>query len=58
MARKINFDLPADDGEPVQKRHEAAPQRARPLLGLERTIKHIGAPSGPYRTRWAVSPRR
>lgn len=40
MARKINFDPPAT--EPTET-HEVAPQRARPLLGLERTIKQSGA---------------
>ena len=40
MARKINFDPPAT--EPAET-HEVAPQRARPLLGLERTIKQSGA---------------
>jgi len=40
MARKINFDPPAT--EPAETR-EVAPQRARPLLGLERTIKQSSA---------------
>ena len=40
MARKINFDAPVT--EPAET-HEVAPQRARPLLGLERTIKQSGA---------------
>lgn len=40
MARKINFDPPATETEPpLAETREATPQRARPLLGLERTIK-------------------
>ena len=39
MARKITFDPPGA----AEKRTGVAPQRARPLLGLERTIKQSGA---------------
>src|SRR5260370_7482772 len=44
MARKINFDPPAADA-PAQRAemHEAAPQRSRPLLGLDRPIKQSTA---------------
>lgn len=44
MARKINFDPPAADALPPREElHEAAPQRSRPLLGLERSIKQSSA---------------
>lgn len=44
MARKINFDPPtADTTTPTPETREATPQRARPLLGLERTIKQSSA---------------
>ena len=44
MARKLNFDPPAAETEiPPAEVHEATPQRARPLLGLERSIKQSGA---------------
>jgi ParB family chromosome partitioning protein len=44
MARKLNFDPPAAEAEtPLAELHEATPQRARPLLGLERSIKPSGA---------------
>lgn|SRR5574337_450899 len=41
MARKISFDAPVDTIEPVHE--DVAPQRSRPLLGLERTIKQSSA---------------
>jgi ParB family chromosome partitioning protein len=44
MARKINFDPPAADASTqLAEVHEAAPQRSRPLLGLERRIKQSSA---------------
>lgn len=44
MARKINFDPPAADAVPPRgEAHEVAPQRSRPLLGLERPIKQSSA---------------
>jgi ParB family transcriptional regulator, chromosome partitioning protein len=44
MARKINFDPPAADASAqLAEVHEAAPQRSRPLLGLERPIKQSSA---------------
>ena len=43
MARKITFDPPAAAAQPKPEPGELAPQRARPLLGLERTIKQTGA---------------
>src|ERR1700681_3887399 len=44
MARKINFDPPAADAPPLRgEAHEGAPQRSRPLLGLERPIKQSSA---------------
>jgi ParB family transcriptional regulator, chromosome partitioning protein len=44
MARKINFDPPAADAlPPREEAHEIAPQRSRPLLGLERSIKQSSA---------------
>jgi ParB family transcriptional regulator, chromosome partitioning protein len=44
MARKINFDPPpAEAAAPRVEAHEVAPQRTRPLLGLERTIKQSSA---------------
>lgn len=44
MARKINFDQPTTETAPaVAEARETTPQRARPLLGLERTIKQSGA---------------
>src|SRR5258708_1657674 len=44
MARKINFDPPpAEAAAPRAEVHEVAPQRTRPLLGLERTIKQSSA---------------
>ena len=42
MARKINFDPPAADALRGEM-HEAAPQRSRPLLGLDRPIKQSSA---------------
>ncbi|MCS3551451.1 hypothetical protein M2202_009441, partial [Bradyrhizobium japonicum] len=44
MARKINFDPPTADASAQRAEvHEAAPQRSRPLLGLERPIKQSSA---------------
>jgi ParB family transcriptional regulator, chromosome partitioning protein len=44
MARKISFDAPtSSDPQPRAEPHENAPQRSRPLLGLERTIKQSSA---------------
>ena len=44
MARKISFDPPPGEATPAQmETQQAAPQRARPLLGMERTIKQSGA---------------
>lgn len=44
MARKISFDPPPEEAAaPRAEAHQAAPQRARPLLGMERTIKQSGA---------------
>jgi ParB family transcriptional regulator, chromosome partitioning protein len=44
MARKINFDPPAADASAQRaEMHEAAPQRSRPLLGLDRPIKQSSA---------------
>ena len=41
MARKISFDAPVEEIEPVPE--ESAPHRSRPLLGLERAIKQSSA---------------
>ncbi|MDQ8727502.1 plasmid partitioning protein RepB [Bradyrhizobium sp. LHD-71] len=44
MARKISFDLPATQtATPQPDARESLPQRTRPLLGLERTIKQSSA---------------
>ena len=44
MARKLNFDPPAAEAAtPTVELREATPQRARPLLGLERSINQSGA---------------
>jgi ParB family chromosome partitioning protein len=44
MARKISFDPPPEEAAAKQpEAHQATPQRARPLLGMERTIKQSGA---------------
>jgi ParB family chromosome partitioning protein len=44
MARKISFDPPTTDPQqPQAEPHENAPQRSRPLLGLERAIKQSSA---------------
>lgn len=44
MARKINFDPPtAESATPTAETREPPQQRARPLLGLERTIKQSSA---------------
>jgi len=44
MARKISFDRPTTDPQqPQAEPHESVPQRSRPLLGLERTIKQSSA---------------
>jgi ParB family chromosome partitioning protein len=46
MARKINFDPPVSEDAPaatISESRESTAPRARPLLGLERTIKQSGA---------------
>lgn len=44
MARKISFDPPPEEAAAKQpEAYQATPQRARPLLGMERTIKQSGA---------------
>ncbi|SFK59056.1 plasmid partitioning protein RepB [Methylocapsa palsarum] len=44
MARKINFDPPPTEAPTSQAEpKEIAPQRSRPLLGIERTIKQSSA---------------
>jgi ParB family chromosome partitioning protein len=44
MARKISFDPPPEEAAaPPPEAHQVTPQRARPLLGIERTIKQSGA---------------
>ncbi|WP_338825505.1 plasmid partitioning protein RepB (plasmid) [Bradyrhizobium septentrionale] len=44
MARKINFDPPSNEATtPAAEPRDAAPQRARPLLGLDRPIKQSSA---------------
>lgn len=44
MARKINFDLPADETQPANEQaRPSAPNRARPLLGLDRPLRQPSA---------------
>lgn len=44
MARKLNFDPPAGDAQPSQDTTPAhSPNRARPLLGLERPLRQPSA---------------